>query len=226
MTVLSAPSTDKVSLARPYLGIIALVVAIVVAAAVGFRPTYFGLPQFTSTGWQVHFHVATVVLWLAMLVAQGWLASTGRIDGHRRIGRVSYVLVPVIVLGFVLVMDFGQRRHADPQLLGLVVFDGGFFLFLYAMAIVRRRKTAQHARYMMLTPVAFMNPTLGRAITPAVSVPLQLVLLLGLLIVAKARKKPWQPYAVALVGWVLLTVLLGLIGALHIDQWVWEKVWG
>lgn len=31
---------------------------------------------------------------------------------------------------------------------------------------------------MMLTPVAFMNPTLGRAIAPEVSLPVQLLLLI------------------------------------------------
>lgn len=217
---------DDVSLARPYRGLIALVMGIAVAAFFGFRETYWGLPQFTTTGWQVHFHVATLVLWLALLVAQGSLAYTGRFEAHRRIGRLSYALIPVIVPGFMFVADFGQRRHKDPQLLGPILLDGGLFLLLYAMAIVKRKKPTQHARYMMLTPVAFMNPTLGRAITPAVSVPAQLALLLGLFIAAKVRQQPWQPYAVALSGWVLLTLLLALMSLLHIDQWVWEQIWG
>lgn len=217
---------DRVALTRPYHGLIALVTVIVVAAYFGFRETYWGLPQFTTTGWQIHVHVGTVFLWLAMLVTQGVLASRGRIDAHKRVGRLSYGLVPLIVVGFALAIDFGQRRHKDVELIGPILFDGGLFLFLYTMAIVKRRNTPHHARYMMLTPVAFMNPTLGRAITPAASVPAQFVLLLGLLIVAKVRKQTWQPYAVALAGYVLLTLALPLISVTGLDAWLWERIWG
>jgi hypothetical protein len=72
------------------------------------------LPSFEGTAWQVHVHVVTITFWLAMLAAQGWLAQKGKMEAHHRLGRLSYLLVPVIVAGFVLVTDYGQRRHKEP----------------------------------------------------------------------------------------------------------------
>jgi hypothetical protein len=219
---------DQGSFTRPYRGLIALVIMIAVLSYFGFHASYWNVPRFTGTGWQVHFHVGTLVIWLGMLIAQGWLAYKGRINEHKRIGRLSYFLVPIIVLGFLLITDFGQRRHKEPALIGATIFDAGLFLLFYTMAIVKRKKTEQHARYMMLTPVAFMNPTLGRAISPEVSLPVQLVLLLVLFIVAKVRKRPWQPFAVALVGYFLLLLLIVWISFIQpeITNWIWETIWG
>lgn len=219
---------DQGSFTRSYRGLIALVIMIAVLSYFGFKASYWNVPQFMGTGWQVHFHVGTLVIWLGVLIAQGRLAYKGRISEHKRIGRLAYVLVPIIVLGFVLVTDFGQRRHKEPALIGATIFDAGLFLLFYTMAILKRKKTEQHARYMMLTPVAFMNPTLGRAISPEVSLPVQLVLLLVLFIVAKVRKRPWQPFAVALVGYVLLLLVIVWISFVQpgIMNWIWEAIWG
>jgi hypothetical protein len=194
-------------------GILALVGTLLVASAVGFYPGYFSqFPGFARSGWQVHFHLLTILAWLGLLVAQASLAATGRIAGHRALGRLSYALVPLIVLGFVLVTRFGQQRHAEPALIGAAFFDGGLFLLFYLLAIANRRNTAHHSRYMALTAVAFINPPLGRAIAPQVSVPLEFLVIVALLIAAKRRRQPWRPF---LVGAVAYIVLLGIILAVN-----------
>ena len=157
------------SLARRWVP--ALVGALAVTALVGFFPGYLRqFPRFARSGWEVHFHLATIVAWLVTLVAQARLVARGRLEMHRRVGAATYALVPLIVIGFVLVTGFGQRRHRDPALLGATLFDGTLFLLFYVLAIATRRDAALHGRYMMLTAVAFINPTLGRAIAPQVTV--------------------------------------------------------
>ncbi len=208
---------------------IALVIAIVVVSYFGFRSSYWDLfPQFSGTGWQVHFHVATIILWLAMLITQGWLAYKRRITEHKLIGRLSYILVPLIILGFFLITDYGQRRQKVPDLIGATIFDMGLFVLFYIMAIANRKRSARHSIYMMLTPVAFINPTLGRVISPEVSLPVQLILLLTLFIVARVRRETWQPYAVALLGYVMLLVLIIYISFIQpsITTWIWDALWG
>lgn len=217
------------SFTRTYRGAIVLVAGIVVLSYFGFRASYWDFfPRFTGVSWQVHFHLLTIALWLGMLIAQGWLAMKGRIEQHKRIGRWSYVLVPIIVLGFILVTDFGQRRHKEPALLGATLFDAGLFLLCYTMAILRRRNTPQHSTYMMLTPVAFLNPALGRALMPELSVPIQFVLLLTLLIIARVRKRTWQPYAVLLIGWIVLLAIILAISVIEpaIINGIWAAIWG
>jgi hypothetical protein len=219
---------DARLLTSVYRQTVALVVAIAIFGYVGFRPSYWVyFPRFEGTSWQVHLHVVTIALWLAMLIGQGWLAHTGRIGSHTRIGRLSYLLVPLIVLSFVLVADYGQRRHKEPGLVAAALFDGGLFLFCYAMAIARRRHPPQHATYMLLTAVAFINPTLGRAWAPEASVPVQAVLLTALLVAARMRRRAWQPIAVVLAGWctLLLMVLLISVVAPQIINGVWDAIW-
>lgn len=186
-----------------------MVGALLLASAVGFYPSYISqFPRFVSSGWPVHFHLATVLAWLSLLSAQAWLAAKGRIEQHRALGRWSYVVVPLIVLGFVLVTRFGQQRHQNPALIGAAIFDGSLFLLFYVLAIANRRNTAYHSRYMLLTAIAFINPPLGRAIAPEVSVPLEFLVILTLLIAAHRRRQPWRPFLVGAIAYVVLIAVV------------------
>ncbi len=217
------------ALKRPYGRIIALVVSVSVLSYFGFKASYWDhFPRFLGVGWEVHFHLFTIVCWLAMLVAQARMGITGRIAQHRRIGRLSYVLVPLIVVGFVLVTNYGQLRHKEPDLLGATLFDGTAFLAFYLLAIVHRKNTAYHSRYMLLTAVPFINPTLGRAVSPEVSSTVELVLVIALLIAARVRKTAWQPYLVALLVLVALALLIVYMSVVEpgIIEGAWETIWG
>ncbi len=218
-----------VPMAKTYRSIVLLVVVLVPLSYFGFRTSYWDFfPRFGGVGWEVHFHLLTIVAWLVMLISQAWLAVKGRIAQHKRIGRLSYVLVPLIVTGFVLITNYGQLRHKEAALLGASFFDGGAFLGFYALAIVYRRKTAYHSRYMMLTAVPFINPTLGRAIAPEVSATVELVLIIALLIAARIRKTAWQPYLVALLVLMGLTLLIVYVSVIEpsIIEGLWETIWG
>lgn len=161
-----------------------------VVAAIGFWPSYFShFPRFANSGWQVHFHLATIVAWLGALVVQGALAARGRLDLHRRIGRWSYAFVPFVVAGFVLVTDFGQRRHREPALVAATILDGSLFVAFYVLAIVRRRKAILHGRYMLLTAASFIDPALGRAVDPRVALPFELALIIVIVMTTRPPGK-------------------------------------
>lgn len=168
----------------------AFVGVLVFVSLIGFWPGYFShFPGFASSGWPVHFHLATIVAWLGMLVAQGALAARGRLELHRRIGRLSYALVPLVIAGFVLVTDFGQRRHPEPALIGATILDGSLFVVFYVLAIVHRKKAILHGRYMLLTAVAFVDPALGRATDPRVALPVMLALIIVIIVKTRAPAK-------------------------------------
>lgn len=216
-------------MAKTNRGILLLVIALVPLSYFGFRASYWThFPRFFGVGWEVHFHLLTIACWLSMLVAQAWLAAKGRIPQHKRIGRLSYMLVPMIVLGFVLVTNYGQLRHKEPGLLGATLFDGTAFLVFYLLAIGYRRNTAYHSRYMMLTAVPFINPTLGRAVSPEVSSTVELVLVIALLIATRVRKTAWQPYLVALLVLIALVLVIVFISVIEpsIIERLWEALWG
>lgn len=169
----------------------ALVGVVSAVAVVGFFPGYFRqFPRFANSGWEVHFHLATIIAWLAMLVTQGWLAASGRLALHRRVGRWFYVLVPLLVVGWVLVTRFGQQRHPNPALIGASVLDGSVFLTFYVLALKRRKTPALHGRYMLLTAVAFVDPALGRAIDPRVALPVELAMIVAILVAGRRSTGP------------------------------------
>ncbi|QNA45432.1 hypothetical protein [Lacibacter sediminis] len=206
-----------------------LVIALLFISFLGFRKTYFNLfPAFTGTSWVIHFHVASILSWLALLFTQAFLAKSGRLELHQKIGKLSYILVPVILTGFILVTNHGQLKHKEPGLVAATFFDGSLFVLFYLLAILNRKNVNYHAPYMMLSAVPFINPGLGRFISPEVSLPIEFLLILTLLLTAYFKKKTFRPYLVALgsfIGLLLIVVYVSLINP-KIIELIWTAIWG
>jgi hypothetical protein len=200
-------------------------VTVLVLAIAAFFPTYFGrLPGFQGTSSAVHFHVVTMLAWLALTIAQPLLIRRRRFGMHRQLGLLTYALLPLIALGFWLIMRDGQLRHKQPDLILATAFDGFLFFFLVGMGLFYRKRRAYHGRFMMLSLVPFLNPTLGRLISPAVSVPFELLLLIALLVRARRRREDSRPYAVALAAFLgaLAILVLVMVALPDVPQALWK----
>ena len=194
-------------------------------ALAAFFPTYFGrFPGFEGTSASVHFHVATMLAWIALTIAQPILIQRGRVDLHRQLGRFTYALLPIIAVGFWLVMRDGQLRRREPELILATAFDAFFYFFLVGMGLFFRRRRAHHRVFMMLSLVPFLNPTLGRLISPAVSVPVELILLVALLVHARVKRRETRPYAVALYGFgaALATLVVVMVALPTAAERLWQ----
>ena len=179
-----------------------------------FFPTYFGrFPAFEGTSAAVHFHVATMLAWVALTIAQPILVHRRRVDLHRRLGRLSYVLLPIVAAGFWLVMHDGQLRRKEPELILATAFDASFYFFLVGMGLFYRRRRAYHGAFMMLSLVPFLNPTLGRLLSPVIGVPVQLALLITLLVLARVKRRETRPYSIALIAFVVALAALAVVMA-------------
>jgi hypothetical protein len=203
--------------------------AVVVLAFLGFYPTYFGLfPAFAGTSASIHFHVATLLLWLALAVVQPALVRRRNIALHRRLGKLSYGLLPLLCLGFVLAMNDGQRRHPNPDLILATMFDAGLFVFFAAMGIGYRHRPALHAGYMKLTLVPFLDPTLGRLLSPVVGVTVALLVILALLVRALAKKQEARPYIVGAAFFVAALSALFAVMTVRPDlaRSLWQAMYG
>jgi hypothetical protein len=186
--------------------------ALVMLAFAGFFPTYFGrFPRFDGTSAAIHLHAATIVLWLGLVLVQTVLVRRGRTDLHRRVGKLAYVLVPLMCVGFVLAL---QHRQTQVPIVA-AFFDGGLFLAYVSLGLAHRRRPEHHRRYMILALVPFINPALGRLILPTgimppmVTIPLQFVVIVTLLVHARWRKTLARPYAIGLA--VYLSALAALM---------------
>lgn len=115
-----------------------------------------------------HVHAALMLAWVALLIVQPFLIRGERRRIHRALGKLSYGLVPAIVIATALLthhrvvatpadaLDASSRFFFLPP--GMMVL----FVFAYALAIVHRTRVALHARYMMCTVLGAVDPIVGR----------------------------------------------------------------
>lgn len=143
--------------------------AFLVAAIIGFWPTYFTKLE-SMASWRVHAHGALLFAWCFLLIAQAWLIRSRHADWHRALGKVSYLLAPLIVVS-ALVVEHGTLVRAagkyDAETLYfayVIVALLAVFVMAYTLAIVHRRTPALHMRYMICTLLVMVDPVFSRII--------------------------------------------------------------
>lgn len=120
---------------------------------VGFFPSYFA--KLLDTGLTFHVHGLLMFAWMGALIAQAALIRTRRMDLHRRVGKSSFVLAPLMVLSGVIVIretySGSEMGREALQRLSIPAFAIAQFALTYALAMVYRRRPEVHARYMIST---------------------------------------------------------------------------
>ena len=143
---------------------------------VAFWPSYLSPAGPVASGY-THFHAFTATLWMLLLIAQPLLVRTRRLAWHRTLGRVSYVLGPVVVLSFVLLAHSrmqglsGERYVLQTYILYLQVSLALVFALSYGLGVATRRKAALHARFMVCTGLTLIDPVVIRMMFWAAPVP-------------------------------------------------------
>ena len=137
--------------------------AILLAAFWGFWPRYFSNPLRVSD-YYLHVHGIALTLWCVMLVAQGYLVRSDRRAIHRQLGKLSYVLAPIVFLSTLGVIHHGNQGGAatDRELLliGITLNNVLLFGITAGLGIYHRREPTIHARYMLCTPLPMVRPDL------------------------------------------------------------------
>jgi hypothetical protein len=143
----------------------------------GFYKTYFGLfPRFNpETNWIVHFHAFLLFLWVCVVITQPLLIRYNKFGTHRMIGRFTYILVPLMVVSFVLMWIYGFTDKYSNSMAGYAkymyerhfhsIWNVILLLVFYSLAIVNKKITPRHMRYMIATTLIFIDPTLSRLVT-------------------------------------------------------------
>lgn len=157
---------------KPFAAVVLFFLILLPVTAIAFWQSYsagltFSGLTITTT---VHIHAASMVLWLMMLTMQAWLASTGRMRWHRLIGKASYLVAPAIVLLFFLTTFELQGRVALPieaPVARIEPFNWGAmigFAACWGLAIVNRKRTPFHMRYMVSTAFVVSNAIVTRVL--------------------------------------------------------------
>lgn len=124
-----------------------------------------------------HIHAFVFFGWVALYVAQHVLIDGSRVALHRRLGRLAYVWVPVmVVLGFAIMFAslrrtggpffFDQNEFLISNTLQLVLFGGLVFA-----ALRQRRYTGWHRRLMFCAMTILTGPGIGRLLPMPLFMP-------------------------------------------------------
>lgn len=138
----------------------------------GFWKTYFSkfFGDTSSLTGYVHFHAIVMTGWVTLLIAQPMLIKQKKLKIHRLLGKVSYFLMPLILVSMLLLIHKGGNLRPIEErtfvnalipLIGPIVIG-----FCYVVAILNRKNTAIHARAMVGTGLALLDPTLMRILGP------------------------------------------------------------
>ena len=149
----------------------------------GFYATYFSklTDSFPSV---THIHFGFMSLWMVLAISQPFLIRNKKFALHRTLGKLSYLVLPVVIFTSFLMMRFSYQTQlaslteniaignesmtmeeglsllASYQAIGFVylIWLGTF----YGLAILYKKSPAIHARFMIAAVLTFMGPTLDR----------------------------------------------------------------
>ena len=195
------------------LGLIGLVI-------LGFWNSYFS-KLFTQTdelNIYFHFHAVIAFLWILIVIVQPFLIKRGDVNLHRKIGKLSYVLIALV---FISVLLLAHSRHTiDEEGLGLrllVPFKDLIILgIVYAIAMWNQKTTPIHARAMIASGIVFIEPALIRVIRNffevgapyMVTVGIVYLLLLILTVVTWKYKKGRWVFPLVLIMYLVVHMIL------------------
>src|SRR5258706_1149171 len=188
----------------------------------GFYKTYIiFFPSFTGFNNVQHFHGAMMMTWMIILITQRLLIRSGKVSIHRAIGKMTYVIAPLLVVSLFLVsrMVYQRPEPVVPHVekIAMIALSIPFmlgFAILYSLATINRKQTYKHMRYMIGTSFLMIAPGLGRGLIiyfhnslhDAVNYSNYFVFALagGLMINDIVKKRSYTPFAVVLFIFILL----------------------
>lgn len=212
-------------------------VLIAVISLSGFYESYFQfLPQFRRFPTIIHIHFAAFFCWFAMIIIQPVLIRQKNYILHRRVGQLSYLLAPILVLTIiVLVRDKVQREWAvSLENAAMTAFIGLLdilsFSAYYIIAMIKRNNTRWHVAFIIAASLVVLNPGMARLLNQikpglgllgAVLIPfLVSATIIWYEKVKQQRPVLASPYTLFFLCWTLEIVLLITIPPTAL----WEKM--
>lgn len=140
----------------------------------GFWNTFYSNPRQLTSG-LLQVHGVAMTLWFVMLLSQAFLIRTNQRWLHRKIGAMSYLLAPLLVVLMVAVVRFrlperpgffvdGIPTPRAMMLMSVTFVSAVLFAALYGAAIYFRRSPAVHGRLMLCTVFPILAPATDRIV--------------------------------------------------------------
>lgn len=199
-------------------------VLILVLAPIGFRNYLGRLVIAEKQHGYVHFHAMVMTLWCGLLIVQPLLILQKKRMAHQIIGKCAYGLVPILVLSMLMMLYHGLisngKLDLTPESIQRLFFPFTqilIFALFYAMAMKHIRRPALHMRYIIVSSVSLLGPTIGRINFEALGLPSlnwDLWIMEGVLVCFflwdTSKSKKGRPYLLGLTAFGLVHLLLTL----------------
>ena len=202
-------------------------IGLLLLAFLGFWNSYFSgffSGQFNYS-FYFHFHAIMMILWVVLLIVQPLLIRNKMLSLHKSFGKLSYVIMPLLLLSVFLIMHHGLKKvpieNVSFKMIMFPVRDIIVLIIAYGIGILYRRNYVIHSRAMILTGIVFIEPALIRflrAVFPkemdATAILLCMVFILGLLIALSImdRKGRWF-----FIGFLIINVLVYTVMSINIS---------
>ena len=195
-----------------YLGYFLLI--LVPLTFLGFLKTYFiQFPNFNENiNVFTHLHAFIATVWVLLLIVQPILIKNRKNAAHKTIGKITYLLFPLLILSFVpLIINI---LHSENQKFSFFPISDSILLVLfYSLAIYNKNNVAYHMRFMIGISFVFIGPTFGRIgklflglsqeVTQHITYGIIYFLLIGLIYYDRKNRRNYQPYIFLLSVWVI-----------------------
>ena len=142
-------------------------IGLVVLVILGFWPTYFSKYFYGTANFNFyfHFHALMMSLWILALIIQPILIKKKKLSIHRMIGKLTYVLMPLVFISVILLKHYrigGKITEGLGASLWLQLKDLVIIAIMYSIAIRFKHNVQIHARAMIATGIVFIEPALAR----------------------------------------------------------------
>ncbi len=188
----------------------------------GFYKSYFQpFPHFgPNITVLVHLHAFIASVWVLILIVQPFLIFNKKLALHRKVGKLSYIVFPLLVLSFI------------PQILKIIrtenianlffpLGNGALLIAFYSLAIYYRKQRSKHMRYMIASALVLLGPTVGRIgtdllgrsdlFTQNMQYAIIYTILISLIFYDRKNHRKFQPYVVAIAGFIVHQVVYHII---------------
>jgi hypothetical protein len=179
-----------------------------------------------------HVHAFVFFGWLALFVTQSWLVSSGNIAVHRRLGWLSVIWVPAMVVVGEAMSITSLRRTGGPFFFSSNEFMFGnavgllTFAALVGAAVRLRRSTDWHRRLMLGATIAITGPGFGRLLPMPLVVPWawEIGNLTGLVFVFVAMRRDRRVHGRVHPAWLVVTA--AIVGSVVLGEILANTAWG
>lgn len=182
----------------------------------GFYKTYFiYFPTFENVNAIKQFHGAMLFSWFLLLIVQPFLLRFKKFALHRTLGKLAYLLVPLVMLSIFLVSKQKYLTNFSKVPLEENIGDLAmnipsifYFALLFTLAMIYKKNGPYHMRFMIANALFVFSPGFGRAFiiyagvnfsqSVVIAITMIEIITAGLLIYDLIKGKPYVPYLLTL----------------------------